>query len=155
MSGPVVVGLDPDSKRHGVAVYRNGQLEQLLMLSLVELRAWLDANSTERFLFSIEDVLSQNFVYARNSKSSKAAHAKVALSVGRCQQAQEEVMRELDAREVPYHLHKPARGNWANNKDQFERVTGWRSSSNPETRSAAYFGFIASRKFKNNNPVWM
>jgi hypothetical protein len=140
-----VIGLDPDSKAHGVAVFDAGVLTELHMMTLVDLRAWLDTMPGVQFLFSIENVLSQNFVYTRNSKASKAAHAQVALSVGRCQQAQEEVMRELTARDIPYQLHKPTKANWADNKAQFERFTKWKGRSNPETRSAAYFGFIASR----------
>ena len=59
---------------------------------------------------------------------------------------QAEIMRELDSRGIPYELHKPSGGNWADNKVRFERVTGWKGRSNPETRSAAYFGYLAVMK---------
>jgi len=97
-------------------------------------------------LFSMENVLKQNFVYARNAKQSKAAHAKVALSVGRCQQAQFELMQWLDHLQIPYVLHPPQAGNWAKNKPFFEKATGWTGRSNADTRSAAYFGFLEARK---------
>ncbi|MDX1489715.1 MAG: hypothetical protein R3332_00360 [Pseudohongiellaceae bacterium] len=141
----IVVGLDPDSKKHGIAIYVDGALSELMTLDLVELRKWLDEQEGD-ITFSIENVLAQNFVYNRNAKASKSAHAKVALSVGRCQQAQEEVMRELTDRSVPFVLHKPTKANWAKNKAQFERFTGWTGRSNEDTRSAAYFGFIVARK---------
>lgn len=70
----------------------------------------------------------------------------ISVGIGRCQQAQAEVMRELDDQDIPYSLHKPTSANWANNKAMFERMTGWKGRSNSETRSAAYFGFVAVRQ---------
>lgn len=141
----IVVGLDPDSDKHGIAIYVDGLLQSLHQMNLPDIRTWLDQQS-EIPVFSIENVLAQNFVYSRNAKASKAAHAKVALSVGRCQQAQEEVMRELRVREIPFVLHRPTGANWADSKATFERFTGWTGRSNSDTRSAAYFGFIAARQ---------
>lgn len=138
----IVIGVDPDSKKHGVATYVDGNLTELQMLSCVELINEIN-HLGDMALVSIENVLAQNFVYSRNVKSSKAAHAKVALSVGRCQQAQQELMNWLDHFEIPYVLHPPQGGNWANNKPQFEKATGWEGKSNADTRSAAYFGFLA------------
>lgn len=141
----IVVGLDPDSDKHGIAIYVDGLLQSLHQMNLPDIRSWLD-QQIDTPIFSIENVLAQNFVYTRNAKASKAAHAKVALSVGRCQQAQEEVMRELTVRGIPYLLHAPTRANWANSKETFERFTGWTGRSNSDTRSAAYFGFIIARQ---------
>jgi len=146
----IVVGVDPDSDKHGVAIYRAGQLSELQQMSLVDLRKWIEtqpAPASENLFFSIENVLAQNFVYARNAKSRKAAHAQVALSVGRCQQAQAELMRELDAQRIMYEVHAPSGRNWAKNKDRFEHLTGWTGRSNLDTRSAAYFGWLALQKF--------
>lgn len=91
----------------------------------------------------IEDVKRQSFVYTRNSKANKAAHAKVALSIGRCQQAQIELERMLERLPVSIKRFKPQKGNWANNAAVFARMTGWSGRSNPDTRSASYFGFLA------------
>jgi hypothetical protein len=143
----MVIGVDPDSDKHGVAIYLGGALVDLKMMSLVELRCWVAARvGVKSLLFSIENVLAQNFVYGRNAKSSKAAHAKVALSVGRCQQAQTELMRELDYLGIKYQLHNPSARNWAKNKALFEQRTGWDKKSNVDTRSAAYFGWLALQK---------
>jgi len=139
----VVVGIDPDTNKHGVAVYRGAELVELHNFALPDLRRWIDTQAGVELLFGIEDVASQNFVYSRNARASKAAHAHVALSVGRCQQSQTEVIRELEDRGLKFVLIKPNAGNWADNKERFERMTGWTGRSNPETRSAAYFGFLA------------
>jgi hypothetical protein len=143
-----VIGVDPDSKAHGIAIYIHGQLSRLENWTLVDVMRYIKSEfegAQEKPLFSIENVLANNFVYARNAKSSKAAHAKVSLSVGRCQQSQVELMRLLESYEIPYVLHKPMKGNWAKNKLQFQRLTGWPGRSNEETRSAAFFGYLAAR----------
>lgn len=143
----IVVGLDPDSKEHGVAVFENGQLTELHNLDLPSLRRWIDETRIEhQMIFSIEDVQAQSFIYGRNVQQSKAAQSKVAIGVGRCQQAQIEVMRELDFSGIEYRLHKPMSGNWAEKKLLFERATGWKGRSNPETRSAAFFGALEARR---------
>jgi hypothetical protein len=137
----LIYGIDPDSEKHGVAIYFEGQLQELKMMQLMELESHAIYKAND-IAFSIENVMANQFVYARNQKSSKAAQSKVAMHIGRCQQAQVELMRMLDKYEIPYVLHKPQRGNWAKNKPQFEKVTGWTGRSNEDTRSAAYFGYL-------------
>ena len=67
------------------------------------------------------------------------------MAIGRCQQSQVELMRLIDDRNVNYVLHKPQKGNWAKNKAQFEKVTGWTKRSNEDTRAAAYFGWLGCK----------
>lgn len=145
----VVVGIDPDSDKHGIAVFDDGVLTlcgRESTVSIVEnyIKA-LRLRETE-VLFAIEDVMANKFVYARNERSSKAAQSKVAMHIGRCQQAQVELIAWLEHLAIPYQLFKPQQGNWAINKAAFERATGWQKSSNADGRSAAYFGFLALRK---------
>ena len=142
-----IIGIDPDSKAHGVAIWRDGKLFALRKLTTVEIVKTLPSEPELMPLVSIENVLKQNFVYTRNAKASKAAHAKVALSVGRCQQAQQELMNWLDHLGVKYVLHPPQAANWAKNRSYFEKVTGWTKQSNDDTRSAAYFGYLEARKW--------
>jgi len=140
----IVIGCDPDSDKHGIAVYRDGKLSALLMMNNVEIvDTFLNPKSHEKTVFSIENVCANNFVYTRNNKGSKGVTSKIAMSIGRCQQAQKELMKWLESYEVDYVLHKPQKGNWAKNKQQFEKATGWKLKSNEDTRSAAYFGFLA------------
>lgn len=141
-----VIGVDPDSDRHGIAIYQGGSLKELAMWNLPDVIDYLDRIKTagdQMPIFSIENVLANNFVYTRNSRANKAAHAKVALSVGRCQQSQAELMRILDRFGAPYQTVNPTKENtWAKNKSAFERFTGWTRKSNADTRSAAFFGFL-------------
>jgi len=141
----IVVGIDPDSKAHGVAIYIDGELGELNELSLSGIINLIDHYNGLCIepTFSIEDVLANDFVYARNMTKNNKVNMSIARSVGRCQQAQHELMVILDYMGVNYVKHKPQKGNWAKNKAQFQQVTGWTGRSNEDTRAAAYFGWLA------------
>lgn len=147
MSEPrYIIGIDPDSEAHGFALYIDGKLESLWQMPLMEVVKFLQIGSNSRTVFSIENNLSVNAVFTKNAQRSKAAHAKVSLSVGRVQQAQTELMRALDHYDVPYMLQKNS-SVWKDTKEkaQFEKVTGWTKNSNADTRSAAYMGWLMAR----------
>lgn len=137
-----VIGVDPDADRHGLSVFERGELKSLTTGRLSDV---LELARAVPCLLSIEEVTANTFVYKRNDKGSRANVSKIAMAVGRCQQAQVELCRMLDQNQIPYVLHKPQSGNWAKNKALFEKVTGWTSRSNEDTRSAAYFGWLVAR----------
>lgn len=140
----IIIGVDPDSKKHGVAIYIDGALSALHKSNNQELliNTAVSKHLNRDILFSIEDICANNFVYSRNNKGNKSVTSKIAMSIGKCQQAQKELMMWLDYYGVKYVLHKPQKGNWAKNKAQFEKITGWTGRSNEDTRSAAYFGWL-------------
>lgn len=141
----MIVGVDPDSQKSGVAIYLDGKLESLRLMSTVEIVTEILQASPD-VMFSIENVLANNMLYARNRHGSTSVQNKIALSVGRCQNAQFELMQWLDHYKTPYVLHAPQKGNWADNKPLFEKVTGWKGQSNADTRSASYFGYLGLSK---------
>lgn len=140
--GQIVIGVDPDADRHGVATYVDGNLTELKMLNCVELMDEI-SHLGDMALVSIEDVMANKFVYSRNRGGSKSVQSKIAMQIGQCQQAQKELMQWLEWYEIPYVLHKPQKGNWAKDRAQFEKVTGWMGRSNGDTRAAAFFGYLA------------
>ena len=144
----IVIGIDPDAEKHGVAIYKDGVLIALHGWTAVQVIEYLNhiEGETHYLLVSIENVMANQFVYARNQHSNKAAQSKIAMHIGRCQQAQVELMRWLDSFGMHYVLHKPQKGNWADKRDLFERITGWDKQSNEDTRSAAYFGWLEASK---------
>jgi hypothetical protein len=139
-----VIGVDPDTEKHGIATYTDEKLENLQNLNTIEIV------ENFRFLndavFSIENTLANNFIYGRNRTKNNLVNQKIMLNVGRCQQSQIELMRWLDYYGMPYILNAPAKGNWADNEEQFKRITGWSKRSNKDTRSAAYFGYLALKQ---------
>ena len=139
----VIVGVDPDSNAHGIAIYIDGKLVSLHEWQLMDIHCYvLQLGVVDELFFSIENVLANTFIYERNEKDTKRIQSKVGIAVGRCQQAQMELMRLLDYHGVPYQTFKPMRGNWAADKKMFERITGWTGRSNADTRSAAFFGYL-------------
>lgn len=138
-----VFGIDPDSDKHGVAVYGHGDLIQLHSLTTPELMEMANRFDRATLLFSVEAPNSNKFIYARNRFDNPSIQGTVAMGIGKNQQSQVELCRWLDYLNIKYILNKPSKENWAKNKKQFERLTGWTGRSNEDTRSAAYFGFIA------------
>ena len=67
---------------------------------------------------------------------------KISRNVGMNQQAMVELVRVLKAYGQNVMLVPPAKDNWAKETPRFQRITGWTKRSNPDTRSAAYFGFL-------------
>ena len=139
MGDSIVVGIDPDAESHGVAIYVNGQLRELASLQTAEL---VSRHSPGR-LYSIENAMYNQFLYGRNRHANRSVRDKVAMSVGRVQQAQVELMRALDFVGAQYVLHKPQKGNWAEDETQFRCITGWTARSSKDKRSAAFFGYLA------------
>lgn len=137
-----IIGIDPDSELHGVAIYIDGELVDLLKWDTITVVNYCRTKPNSNMLVSIEDVCSQDFVYARNNQATKAAQAKIGRNIGMVQQAQKELTRWLDFWGVEYVLHKPTKHNWAKDKLVFERVTGWDRRSNEDTRSASYMGWL-------------
>ena len=148
MENKVIVGVDPDSEKIAIAVYGFGELISLSEKTIPEIVEDLriGIQMGVKYLFSIENVMANNFVYARNNKSTKGAQAAVGRAIGRCQQSQVELMRWLDYLKIPYILHAPTKSNWHDNRALFEKVTGWTKQSNDDTRSAAYFGWLEASK---------
>ncbi|MGL4638566.1 MAG: hypothetical protein ACRCVX_02390 [Shewanella sp.] len=147
----IVIGIDPDTAAHGVAVFKNGKLTSLHNLSLMELQDLvIDLLESGEVVAAIEDVDSQKFVYHRNEHSSKAAQSLIAMKIGKCAQAGVEAVRMLEHHGVKVAKYPPQRDNWAapKLKAKFERYTGWSGSSNDDNRSAAYFGYLETRRYR-------
>ena len=74
----VVYGIDPDSERFGVSVYYNGSLIELKQFTAPELIFDINEyDETTKKLVSIENVMANQFVYARNSTQTKQRKVKL------------------------------------------------------------------------------
>ncbi len=143
----VVVGIDPDSDKHGVAIYRDGALDGLYGLRLIDIIELIDSELIDSLEFHIEDVCANNAAFSKSGIKNAKAATNVNRSIGKCQQAQIELERILEHYGVKVVKHKISK-QW---KDQggkviFEKVTGWTGRSNEDTRSAAYMGFQGLNK---------
>ncbi len=146
----IIIGIDPDSKAHGVAVYLDGELIQLKSMPLMEF-AFEVRNYDTAFNgieVHIEDVCANNSVFMRPKKSYSGkdlAEVKArSRTLGKCQQAQIELERVCEWYKIKVVKHKISKV-WKKDKAQFEKVTGWGGRSNEDTRSAAYFGWLGCK----------
>jgi hypothetical protein len=138
-----VVGIDPDSKANGIAIFENGKLIELHMYNNMDIVSnILEKYDVNDLLFSIENVCTTNHIFGKHLTGNKKVDMAVALRVGRCQQAQIELERLLDHFGVKYRRYKPA-AEWKDSDVLFKRITKWEGRSNPDKRSAAYFGWLA------------
>lgn len=92
-----VIGIDPGStKGHGVAVYVNGNLEDLQMMTLFQLYHFLKSIDGS-FAVAIEDNVANKRTFGERLNQSGAAIAKTGQNVGFVKWAQLEVERMLDS----------------------------------------------------------
>lgn len=145
----IVIGIDPDSKKHGVAIYKDGVLHDLLMNDLMSLMDTLSTNQKAIDFDSSIVVHMENVCGVSNSgfhhkrTDSVAVRSKKSENVGQCKQAQIEVERLCEYLSIKVVKHKISK-QWKNQdgKKVFERLTGWTGRSNEDSRSAAYFGYL-------------
>ena len=141
----LIIGIDPDSKAHGVSFYIDGKLDDLGCITLVDFIILFENTFyTERFAsvtVHMEDVCANNAAFQKKGVKNKLASTAINRSVGKCQQAQIELERLFEYYKIKVVKHKISK-MWKKDKAQFEKVTGWTGRSNEDTRSAAYFGWL-------------
>ena len=144
----MIIGVDPDSKANGVAIYNDGKLERLESMSTISLYNYLcEMNNTfakPDITIHIENVCANNAVFMPKGSKNPIAEAKArGRTLGMCQHAQIEVERIAEYFGFPIVRHKISK-TWkpTSSKPIFESATGWKKRSNEDTRSAAYFGWL-------------
>jgi hypothetical protein len=137
----IIIGIDPDSKAHGVAVYVDGKLKGLNCLELTELIDFIPRwkISYDQMEVHMEDVCANNAVFRAGGNAK--VNMSIARRLGMVQQSQVELERIFRHNLIFPVKHKISK-MWKKDKAQFEKVTGWTGRSNEDTRSAAYFGFL-------------
>lgn len=136
-----IIGVDPDKDRSGVAVYEDGKLVQLLNLDLVSFIDWV-WSLPGPVIFAVEDGSLINTFYAKYRSKPVPVQLKIARSVGANNQRGLDLIDICKKNGHEVHRYSPRSGNWSGKRPKLEEVTGWTGQSNPETRSAAFFGWI-------------
>jgi hypothetical protein len=153
----IIIGCDPDVDGKGFAFYEDGALNEIDAYTLIDLTIRIEL-ITSVFPFDdielhIEDVIANsssqfNWIRlpAKDKKKQDAINAKISEKVGRCKQAQLEVEKIAGHFDIKIVRHKVS-SKWkdAAGKKEFKLATGWKGQSNPDTRSAAYFGFLGCK----------
>lgn len=143
----VIMGIDPDSSKYGIAIYRDGNLAELHNMNIIELYEHITTMMKfDEIEIHLEDVKRTKAVWhAQGMNKSVAAMA--AQKVGMCKQSQTCIEQLAEKLKIPVVLHRVS-SQWkkGNDKKMFERATNWQGRSNEETRSAAWFGYQGARK---------
>lgn len=142
----IIIGCDPDSKKHGIALYQDGKLKRIESWGIMDAVIFLRFHSNQEdycLELHIEDVCANNAAFAKKGVASQKAATNINRSIGKCQQAQIELERVFEHYGIPIVRHKISK-KWKSQqgKAEFERNTGWSGRSNEDTRSAAWFGFL-------------
>lgn len=154
----IIIGIDPDSSKHGVAMYEDEKLIALEGLSLMGVMGLLNGlydkygDLKDVLEVHIEDVCANNAIFIKrqafkSQKEYEGALKARARKVGMVQHSQIELERMFIRFGIIAEKHKIS-SNWKDaksGKKQFEMVTGWTKRSNEDTRSAAYFGFLGHK----------
>lgn len=150
----IFIGIDPDSSKHGVAVYRdNGKIAQLLSLPLFGVfDLIMKLREQDSIQVHIENVCANNATFGKQFVKNRRAETTVSRSLGMCQQAQTEVERMAEYLGVEVVRH-PISSNWKDSEKGKKILAqlGWEGKSNEDSRSAAYFGYCGVKAWHTAN----
>ncbi len=144
--GRLVIGIDPDLIKSGVALAKDGELLELQAMAFPQLlesaRRWI----ADKALFVVEDVEHHATTY-RRSGTNASQHARIAQNVGQVKATARilvECLRHLGA-EV--QQVKPLAGKRQAKKDAnyFAQLTGWQGRTNEDKRDAGMLALYGVR----------
>lgn len=146
----LVVGIDPDLVKSGVALVREGEILSLQALSfpqLLKFAADVDL-AVPKPLFVVEDVEIDKTTY-RRAKTNARTHAAIAQKVGQVKGVARvlvECLNDMGADVLQVKpLQGPAKRQAKGDADYFNRITGWEGRSNQDTRDAALLALFGVR----------
>lgn len=147
----IVIGIDPDADKNGVAIFIDGHLSELKSLATLQIYYMLMQLNHDKkvssLLVAIEDVKSRGATFSREDR--KGGHKvmnKIAQNVGQCKHAQTEVERCCEMLEVEIKHFAPSKAFKEGSQiDLFKQMTKYKGKSNADQRSAAYFGLLGLR----------
>lgn len=146
----MIIGIDPDIQKSGVAVVECGQLTSLQALSFPDLLRFAKENKSVTFV--IEDVESDKTTYIRKGTNA-AQMRKIAQNVGMVKAAKRLMVECLQDMGIEIKLIKPLKG-WVKKKIKedgkfFNQLTGWKKRSSEDKRDAALIAYAGSKYYPN------
>lgn len=136
----LVVGIDPDLVKSGVAIVENGTLKKLYALTFHEIVTKLAGElKHEGATVIVEDVETDSTTYHRGGTNARQ-HARIAQNVGQVKGVKRVLVECLIAEGVNVVQVKPLRGpikRAKNDAAYFNKITGWTGRTNEDKRDAA------------------
>ena len=133
---PLIIGIDPDLVKNGIAHVVNGQLEKLEALPFSQLQNLILNNRNA--VYVVEDVEFNKPVFNRDLSVKK--NLAVAQDVGRVKGVARLIVEFLQESDARYVMKAPLKGHLKKAKGDakyFNRLTGWSGRSNADKRDAA------------------
>ena len=147
VAGRMVIGIDPDLVKSGVALVEDGELKYLWALHFPQLLKYAKEAVSENALFVVEDVEADKTTYHRANTNARQ-HARIAQNVGQVKGVKRVLVECLESMGADVVQVKPLCGpikRAKTDRKYFNQVTGWTSSSNEDKRDAALLALFGVR----------
>lgn len=137
----VVIGIDPDLVKSGVAEVVDGEIVKLHALAFPQLIefAKLQHESHKQIEFIVEEVEADKTTYQR-AGTNQHQMRKIAQNVGQVKGVKRVLVECLLHEGIPVRLVKPLKGHYKKKAKAdakfFNQLTGWAGSSNEDKRDA-------------------
>lgn len=145
----LLVGIDPDLTKSGIALVQNSKVLDLMALSFPDLLETAKTLVSQGALFVVEDVEYDKTTYHRANTNVKK-HAKIAQNVGQVKGVARvlvECLLHMGADVVQIKpLTGPIKRKAKEDAAYFNRITGWEKSSNADKRDAAMLALNVNSK---------
>jgi hypothetical protein len=145
----LVIGIDPDLVKSGVAEVINGEIVRLHALAfpqLIDFAKLQYKTHNEQVTFIVEEVEADKTTYQRAGTNARQMN-KIAQNVGQVKGVKRVLVECLQHEGIPVILVKPLKGIYKKKAKAdakfFNQLTGWTGSSNEDKRDAgllALFG---------------
>ncbi len=149
----IIIGIDPDSKAHGVAFYFDGELKSLRNMNLMQFVDFFNTCSDmDAIEIHMEDTCAINATFGKEFVKNARAQSTISRSIGMCQQAQIELERLAEYFGIKVFKY-PISKQWKDEKagNAILKQLGYDGRSNEDTRSAAYFGYCGVKQWHTRN----
>lgn len=143
----LIVGIDPDLTKSGVAVVTGGKITELLALPFPELLEFAMQRS-ECAVFVVEDVEHDKTTYHR-AKTNARQHARIAQNVGQVKGVARVLIECLESFGCEVVKIKPLTGpvkrRAKTDAAYFNKITGWQGRTNADKRDAGLIALAYSK----------
>jgi hypothetical protein len=135
MKNRLLLGIDPDTEKSGVA-FKNGNLIELSNLTFFQLFDFLSfyKEREEKPIIYIECGFLNKSNWHTNEKQSKALASKIGERTGANFEVSKKIVEMCEYLNLPYEKIKPTRSKV--NSDFFKQITGISQRTNQENRDA-------------------
>ena len=150
MKDRLIIGIDPDLRKNGVAFIKNGKVKDLANLSMIDLVEMIvNTECFEDPLFVLEDVEAIKTTVFKQKRKGGISDLRTSENIGKVKAVKILIKEALDHYGCDYKEVKPLRGDVKKAKKDakyFNLITGWNKSSNQDNRDAALLALFGINK---------